>query len=51
MAWHYKQFESEQPKEDRFSYQQAELAARAQALGIWKDQNPTPPWEFRKQTK
>jgi endonuclease YncB( thermonuclease family) len=51
MAWHYKQFESEQPKEDRIAYQQAELAAKAQALGIWKDPNPTPPWEFRKQTK
>ncbi|PUE14215.1 hypothetical protein B9Z32_12100 [Limnohabitans sp. MMS-10A-178] len=51
MAWHYKQFESEQPKQDRIYYQQAELAAKAQALGIWKDQNSTPPWEFRKQTK
>jgi endonuclease YncB( thermonuclease family) len=51
MAWHYTQYATEQPKEDRIAYQQAELAARGQALGIWKDQNAIPPWEFRKQTK
>ena len=51
MAWHYKQYGSEQPKEDRIAYQQAKLAARGQALGIWKDQNAIPPWEFRKQTR
>ena len=51
MAWHYKQYESEQPKEERENYAQAELAAREQAIGIWKDKNPTAPWEFRKQNK
>jgi endonuclease YncB( thermonuclease family) len=51
MAWHYKQYESEQPKEDREAYAQAEIAARTQNIGIWKDKNPTPPWEFRKQNK
>jgi endonuclease YncB( thermonuclease family) len=49
MAWHYKQYESEQPKEEREIYAQAELAAREKTIGIWKDKNPTPPWEFRKQ--
>jgi endonuclease YncB( thermonuclease family) len=51
MAWHYKQYESEQPKEDREIYAQAELSARAQAIGLWKDKNLNPPWEFRKQNK
>jgi endonuclease YncB( thermonuclease family) len=51
MAWHYKQYESEQPKEDRETYAQAELAVRTKTIGIWKDKNPTPPWEFRKQNK
>ncbi len=51
MAWHYKQYKSDQPKEVRETYAQAELAARAIAVGIWKDKNPTPPWEFRKQNK
>lgn len=49
MAWHYKQYESEQPKEDREIYPQAELAAQTQMIGLWKDKNSTPPWEFRKQ--
>jgi endonuclease YncB( thermonuclease family) len=49
MAWHYKQYQSEQAKEDRDTYAQAELTARTQAVGLWKDKSPTPPWEFRRQ--
>jgi endonuclease YncB( thermonuclease family) len=49
MAWHYKQYASEQPKEDRDIYAQAEMDARNQAIGLWKDKTATPPWEFRKQ--
>jgi len=49
MAWHYKQYKSDQPKEDRETYAQAELEARTKTVGIWTDKNPTPPWEFRKQ--
>jgi endonuclease YncB( thermonuclease family) len=51
IAWHYKKYKSEQPKEDRETYAQAELEARTKTVGIWKDKNPTPPWEFRKQNK
>ena len=51
MAWHNKQYESEQTKEDRETYAQAELATRAQALVLWKDKNATPPWEYRRQQK
>jgi endonuclease YncB( thermonuclease family) len=51
MAWHYKQYESEQPKLDREIYSQAELTARSQAIGLWKDKNQIPPWEFRKTHK
>jgi endonuclease YncB( thermonuclease family) len=49
MAWHYKQYVSEQPKEDSDIYAQAEMDARNQAVGLWKDKTVTPPWEFRKQ--
>jgi endonuclease YncB( thermonuclease family) len=49
MAWHYKQYQSEQSKEDRDTYAQAELTARTQAVGLWKDKSPAPPWEFRRQ--
>lgn len=51
MAWHYKQYASEQPKEDREIYAQAEVDARNQAIGLWKDKTVTPPWEYRKQRK
>jgi endonuclease YncB( thermonuclease family) len=51
MAWHYKQYQSEQPNDDLETYAQAELTARAQALGLWKDKSTIPPWEFRRQQK
>ena len=51
MAWHYKQYESEQTKEDRETYAHAELAAQALALGLWKDKSTIPPWEYRRQQK
>ena len=51
MAWHYKQYESEQTKEDSETYAQAELATRALALGLWTDKHAIPPWEYRKQER
>ena len=51
MAWHYKQYASEQTAVDREIYAKAELAARSDAIGLWKDKNPTPPWDFRKLNK
>ena len=51
MAWHYKQYESAQSKADREMYAKSELEARAQAIGLWKDKHPMPPWEFRRQRK
>lgn len=29
-------------------YRQAEATARGQQLGLWRDSDPTPPWEWRK---
>jgi endonuclease YncB( thermonuclease family) len=46
-AWHYKQFESEQTREDRKLYADAEDAARAARIGLWIDPHPIPPWDFR----
>jgi len=51
MAWHYKQYASDQPKEDRALYAQTELDAKAKKLGLWSDPSPTPPWQFRRQQK
>ena len=48
LAWHYKQYEREQSPADRQSYAEAEVEARAAKLGLWRDAEPTPPWEFRR---
>lgn len=51
MAWHYKQYQKEQSPDDRASYAEAELQARAGHKGLWIDAEPTPPWDWRKQQK
>ena len=45
MAWHFKRFD------DTPIYAQAENEARAKKIGLWRDANPIPPWEFRKAKK
>jgi endonuclease YncB( thermonuclease family) len=48
LAWHFKEYENEQPPEDRITYSQAEDKARASKTGLWNDKEPTPPWTWRK---
>lgn len=48
MAWHYKKYEGEQSPEDRNEYSAAEQKARSMGRGLWIEDNPVPPWEFRK---
>lgn len=48
MAWHYKQYQNEQPLDDRLSYTRAEEEARAARRGLWADPEPMPPWEWRR---
>lgn len=48
MAWHYKAYEREQSEEDREMYSAAEVTARRQRVGLWRDDSPSPPWEFRR---
>jgi endonuclease YncB( thermonuclease family) len=47
MAWHYKKYEREQTPTDRIRYSDAEREARRQKLGLWRDPNPVPPWDYR----
>ena len=45
LAWHYDQY-------DNNPYWIAlELAAQKQRRGLWRDEAPTPPWNFRKQKR
>lgn len=48
LAWHYKAYEMEQSPAEREAYAAAEETARQAKVGLWKDRDPVPPWEFRK---
>ncbi len=47
-AWHYKKYQHEQSAEDRQLYADAEDKARNERLGLWRENNPIPPWEHRR---
>ncbi len=51
LAWHYKQYAKEQPAEERGQYSFAEDEARSKRVGLWRDADPVPPWEFRHPNK
>ena len=42
VAWHFKKYSNDK----RFS--NAEIRARKNKIGLWKDKNPISPWDFRK---
>jgi len=50
-AWHYKYFSKNQSADDRRAYTDAENNAKQLRLGLWDDNRPLPPWEWRKQHK
>lgn len=47
MAWWYRHYASEQPRQDQETYEAAEFNAKIRRLGLWADKNPTPPWDWR----
>ena len=47
MAWWYRQYAREQSAEDAGAYEFAEQEARARHVGLWRDIDPTPPWDWR----
>ena len=42
LAWHYKRYNSDEDLAN------LEIEARNLKIGLWKDENPIPPWEYRK---
>jgi endonuclease YncB( thermonuclease family) len=46
-AWHYKEYQNEQSKQDRTLYSKAEIEARKKKLGLWSAK-AMPPWEWRR---
>ncbi len=50
-AWHYKEYQREQPADDRKLYAEAEEEARKAKRGLWFDLSPQTPSDFRKSEK
>lgn len=50
LAWHYKRYEVEQSGVDRLLYSRTEEAARMTQKGLWSENTPIPPWEWRKRS-
>ena len=46
-AWNYKYYQKEQTPEDRVKYSDAEREARRQKIGLWREPNPVPTWDYR----
>ena len=42
MAWMYRQYASDR------TYSDAEMRAQSRRIGIWRDTQPVPPWDFRR---
>jgi endonuclease YncB( thermonuclease family) len=47
MAWHYKQYEREQPQVQALRYAQTEQVAREEGRGLWGKVDAVPPWVWR----
>lgn len=50
-AWWYREYAREQSPEDRRLYEAAEAEARELRRGLWHDAAPTPPWDWRRQSR
>jgi endonuclease YncB( thermonuclease family) len=46
-AWHYKRFSFEQTRQKSWEYAEAENEAVAQRRGLWKQDAPEAPWDWR----
>jgi endonuclease YncB( thermonuclease family) len=47
MAWWYRKYADEQSLVDQGLYEEAEAQARKGKVGLWIDQDPMPPWDWR----
>ncbi len=45
LAWHYKQYSSDQELANKENH------AKAKKIGVWSQENPIAPWDWRKQIK
>lgn len=50
-AWWYRDYAREQRMPDRQAYERAEKVAQEQRLGLWREIDPTTPWEWRREKR
>lgn len=48
MAWFYRKYQNELVLNDRLDYLHAEEYAKSSRIGLWTDNEPIAPWDFRK---
>jgi endonuclease YncB( thermonuclease family) len=48
LAWHEKKYQGEQTVASRVAYSDAEMEARRNKRGLWRESSPMPPWDYRK---
>ncbi len=48
LAWWYREDRRQQSLEDQGYYEYAEFDARNRRIGLWQDEAPLPPWEWRR---
>lgn len=48
LAWWYREYAREQTAPERNDYEAAEVRAKAQRHGLWRDENSEPPWVWRR---
>lgn len=51
MAWWYRHYAREQTTEDAGAYEFAEQEARARHVDLWRDADPTAPWDWRRASR
>ena len=51
LAWRYRDYAREQRPQARRDYERAEQVAQEKRLGLWREDDPTPPWEWRRQQR
>lgn len=51
LAWRYKAYEKEQEASERHLYRVEQEKAQNASMGLWREPNPIPPWDWRKQQR
>jgi endonuclease YncB( thermonuclease family) len=51
LAWWDRETRREQSLPDQGYYEYAEFDAKARRIGLWQDEAPIPPWEWRKKNR